>query len=78
MRLIQLFEQDEFGVETPSAEEVADKHGLPLLAILLQLKQGIKVEKEHTEDVGLAREIALDHLSEVPDYYTRLDSIDPH
>ena len=31
-----------------------------------QLKMGIKVEMEHTKDRKLAREIALDHLSEDP------------
>lgn len=37
-----------------------------------QLKMGIKVELEHTGDRALAKEIAKDHLTEMPDYYTRL------
>ena len=37
-----------------------------------QLAMGIEVEKEHTKDEKLAREIAMDHLKEIPDYYTRL------
>lgn len=37
-----------------------------------QLKMGIKVEMEHTKDKVIARMIALDHLREYPDYYTRL------
>ena len=37
-----------------------------------QLKAGIKVEMEHTRDPRIARLIALDHLAEIPDYYTRL------
>lgn len=37
-----------------------------------QLRMGIKVQREHTDDPRLAREIAKDHLSEIPDYYTRL------
>ncbi len=37
-----------------------------------QLEIGTKVEMEHTDDVKLARKIALDHLREIPDYYTRL------
>lgn len=37
-----------------------------------ELKMGIEVEKEHTDNPDLAREIAADHLSEFPDYYTRL------
>jgi hypothetical protein len=37
-----------------------------------QLKTGTQVEKEHTNDLRIARQIALDHLFEFPDYYTRL------
>ena len=41
-----------------------------------QLKMGIKVEMEHTTDVIISRKIALDHLKEIPDYYTRLDKME--
>lgn len=37
-----------------------------------ELKVGIRVEYEHTDDYDIAKQIALDHLSEIPDYYTRL------
>lgn len=37
-----------------------------------ELKMGIDVEMEHTDDPLVAREIAMDHLKEIPDYYTRL------
>jgi len=37
-----------------------------------ELKLGIKIELEHTNKKEIAKEIALDHLSEIPDYYTRL------
>lgn len=33
---------------------------------------GTEVELEHTNDIILAAEIALDHLSEDPEYYTKL------
>jgi hypothetical protein len=33
---------------------------------------GIKVEMEHTKNKTIAKRIALDHLAELPDYYTRL------
>lgn len=42
------------------------------------LEQGIKVEMEHTDDRDMAREIAMDHLTEDPDYYDKLELIDPH
>lgn len=38
----------------------------------IQLSLGTKVEMEHTNDTKVARKIALDHLKEFPDYYTRL------
>lgn len=37
-----------------------------------ELKLGIKHEMEHTDDREIAQEIALDHLSEDPKYYTNL------
>lgn len=57
---------------TPSVKEVADKHGVSVDEINAQLKIGIKIEQEHTTNIKQAREIALDHLSERPDYYTKL------
>ena len=38
----------------------------------IQLKIGIAVEFEHTNDKNVALEIAMDHLSEDPEYYTKL------
>ena len=37
-----------------------------------QIAMGIEVELEHTKDRKLAEKIAMDHLLEYPDYYTRL------
>lgn len=37
-----------------------------------ELSMGIQVEYEHTTSRMLATKIALDHLVEIPDYYTRL------
>lgn len=36
------------------------------------LKNGLKVEMEHTDDPHIALEVATDHLSERPDYYAKL------
>ena len=41
-----------------------------------QLKMGIKVEMEHTNDKKIAKKIAKDHLVETPDYYTRLKKME--
>lgn len=42
----------------------------------LELKKGVKVELEHTDDKTIAREIAMDHLYEDPKYYTKLAKIE--
>lgn len=41
-----------------------------------QLKRGIKVEKEHTQNKRVAQKIALDHLKENPRYYDYLDKME--
>ena len=41
-----------------------------------QLAKGVKVELEHTDDKDLAREIAMDHLTEFSDYYDRLETME--
>jgi hypothetical protein len=42
------------------------------------LRKGIKVELEHTDDYQIAKEIAMDHLSEDPKYYDKLATIEKH
>ena len=37
-----------------------------------ELAMGIKIEMEHTTDKDISKKIALDHVSEVKDYYSRL------
>ncbi len=41
-----------------------------------ELEMGLIVEMEHTDDKKLAMKIALDHLAEIPDYYTRLKQME--
>lgn len=41
-----------------------------------QLKKGIKVEMEHTDDPKLAEEIAKDHLTEDSRYYDKLEKME--
>lgn len=40
------------------------------------LKEGIKVELEHTSDKDTAREIAMDHLTEDSSYYKKLKEVE--
>ena len=37
-----------------------------------QLSIGIQIEMEHTNDLDIAQEIAMDHLTEDPEYYDKL------
>ena len=41
-----------------------------------ELKMGIEVEYEHTTNPMISRKIAMDHLEEIPDYYTRLKKLE--
>lgn len=40
------------------------------------LKDGEKVEREHTKDPSIAKEIAKDHLTEDKDYYEKLKKVE--
>jgi len=59
-----------------SVEQIAKKHRLEVSFVEKQLKMGIPIEHEHTKDKDLATDIALQHLDEIPDYYTRLKKME--
>ena len=40
------------------------------------LEKGLRHEREHTSDDRMAREIAMDHLAEDPDYYKKLEQLE--
>jgi len=63
-------------VKTRTPKLIARRHGVELDVILQQLEMGTKIEQEHTKNPKMAREIALDHLLELPDYYTRLQKME--
>lgn len=56
---------------------LADK-GAPKGLDKKELAMGIEVEMEHTNDKAIAKEIALDHLTEDPKYYTKLKKVEKH
>lgn len=62
--------------KTKSLENIAKKHKVSVEYLEKQLKKGIKIEMEHTSDKGEAEIIALHHLEEIPDYYTRLSKME--
>lgn len=59
-----------------SVSDIAKKHKVDINLINAQLKMGIKVEHEHTKDSEKAKKIAMDHLFEDPQYYTKLKKIE--
>jgi hypothetical protein len=59
-----------------SVEQIAKRHRLDVSFVKNQLEMGIPIEHEHTQDKDLATDIALQHLDEIPDYYTRLKKME--
>jgi hypothetical protein len=55
---------------------IAKKHGVDIQDIEYQLSLGRDIEHEHTGNMDAATDIALDHLDELPDYYTRLKKME--
>jgi hypothetical protein len=59
-----------------SVEEIAKKHKVSPSVIQKQLEMGMKVEHEHTTDNDQAMDIALQHLDEIPNYYSKLKKME--
>jgi Protein of unknown function (DUF5661) len=76
MFINDIFESELLDKPTLTAEQVAKKHGVSIDHVNQQLVHGIKHEHEHTSNTALAREIALDHLGEDPNYYTKLNQVE--
>jgi len=53
-------------------QQLADMHGVTLDEIEEELALGIEIELEHTDDEDIAHEIAMDHIFEDAEYYTKL------
>jgi hypothetical protein len=67
-----MYEQSILNVPTLTPQQLTKRHNVSVEHIMAELKKGIKVEQEHTKDIKVAKEIALDHLKEDPNYYTKL------
>jgi hypothetical protein len=57
-------------------KKLSKKHGVSLWELVSQFDMGVEVEREHTNDLKKAMEIAIDHLTEDPKYYKKLNSIE--
>jgi hypothetical protein len=82
-KLIKKYKKDTPGEgkldkKTYEPDKLAKMHKVHQKHIENELKMGVEIEKEHTSDEKTAREIALDHLKERPDYYTRLKTVEKH
>jgi hypothetical protein len=60
---------------TLTPQQIMRRHGISYEQLIDQLTQGIKVELEHTTNSEVAYKIALAHLAEDPDYYTKLSRV---
>lgn len=71
-------EKDPKGPTQPykTPKEIAKKHGVSLDLIKQQLEMGLEVEKEHTSDPTAAKITALQHLDELPNYYSKLKKVE--
>lgn len=59
-----------------SLDDIAKKFDIEISKLKRELNIGTKVEMEHTKNRTTAKDIAMDHLSEIPDYYSRLDKME--
>lgn len=59
-----------------TAKDIAKKFNVSVEEIEAQIKKGIEIEKEHTNDKEKATEIAMDHVTEFPDYYDRIEKME--
>jgi hypothetical protein len=76
IRSTQLKENNVLDKPTPSVEELAVKHNCTPQDVLIELRKGVAVEKEHTNRLDVAREIAMDHLNEDLYYYEKLAKVE--
>ena len=56
-----------------SPEDLAKKHNVDIKIIKKEIHIGTQIEKEHTDNDEIAKEIAMDHIVEIDDYYTDPD-----
>ncbi len=57
-------------------EDVAEMHGMSVDDMFDEFSKGVRHEMEHTSESRVAVEIALDHLYEDPEYYTKLEGME--
>jgi len=71
-----VFDEDEQKggeADNMSPEDLAKKHNVDIETIKKEIHIGTQIEKEHTDNDDIAKEIAMDHIVEIDDYYTDPD-----
>lgn len=74
--IIEESEKDKLGVKSPSVKTLAEKYNISVNDLMERVMKGIAVEREHTDDIFTASEIARDHLNEDLEYYTKLEEVE--
>jgi hypothetical protein len=57
-------------------EDLADYHNTSIDVLIDKVSEGVNTEMEHTSDMSIALEIAMDHIYEDLDYYSKLEKIE--
>jgi len=68
-----VFSEEEYvggEADNMTPEDLAKKHDVDISDIKKEIGIGTQIEKEHTDDDAVAKEIAMDHIAEYPDYYS--------
>lgn len=73
LQKIKFSEEEKFKggkADNMTPEDLAKKHDVEVNDIKKEISVGTKIEMEHTDSKTEAKEIAMDHITEFPDYYT--------
>lgn len=62
--------------DNKTLNDIAKKHNVSIDELTKEFELGLKVELEHTNDENIAKEITMDHLYEMPNYYSELAKIE--
>ena len=64
------FSEDDEKITEKTPESIAKKHNVSVKEIEKEIRIGAKIEMEHSDSEKEAKKIALDHISEIHDYYS--------
>lgn len=59
-------------IQAATPRQIAQKYGVSVTEVMRKLNKGMKIEQEHTGNNQVAMKIAIDHLLEDLNYYTRV------